>query len=181
MRTVKIQIGSRSLGEQKTWAYPSGRSLGTFRTPIYDSFVSGIYDTGASVRQGFKCLRFGVQCLDSRTAAVVGLADQQTNVIKAWIPTYIVHSANSSENGAWQVYDNFLIHDGPDNSTELFATIGCIEIMGLNGFVKFNDLLISLSGSIARDRNEKLLEIGRSGKLSITYERAVRPALKKHP
>jgi hypothetical protein len=102
-------------------------------------------------------------------------------MIKAWIPTYRVHSALSPENGAWQVYDNFLIHDGPDNPTELFATIGCIEVMGNRGFVKFNDLIISLSGPKAASRPEQLLEIGRAGRMSITYESATRPSLKKVP
>lgn len=77
---------------------------------------------------------------------MVGLADHQTHIIKAWLPNYRVHSARSQENRAWQVYGNFLIHDGPDNPTELFATIGCVEVMGYRGFVKFNDLIISLSG-----------------------------------
>lgn len=57
-----------------------------------------------------------------------------------------------SEAGAWQVYGNFLIHDGPDNKTdgaEPYATIGCIEVWGgPQGFVGFNSfLMISLSGS----------------------------------
>ncbi len=181
MRSIKIQIGSRPVGEQQTWAYPNGNSLGRFLIPIYDCYVSGVNDAGATIRQHFQCLRFGVSCQDGKTASVVGLADQQSHIIKAWIPTYVVHSANSPENGAWQVYSNFLIHDGPDGSHEVFATIGCIEIMGVQGFVRFNDLIISLSGSTARDRNQKLAEIGRSGKLSITYERATRPALKKKP
>jgi len=112
---------------------------------------------------------------------VVGLADHQTHIIKAWLPNYRVHSARSQENRAWQVYGNFLIHDGPDNPTELFATIGCVEVMGYRGFVKFNDLIISLSGPKATSRDQQLIEIGRAARMSITYERASRPPLKKMP
>lgn len=178
MRNVKILIGGTPVGEQRTWAYPSGQSLGQYFVPIYPCFVNGVSNAGAVVRERFNVLRFGVQSKDGKTAAVVGLADHQTHIIKAWLPHYRVHSATSPENGAWQVYGNFLIHDGPDNPSELFATIGCIEVMGRLGFVKFNDLIISLSGPKATSRPQQLMEIGRSGRMSITYEPASRPPLK---
>ena len=133
------------------------------------------------MRERYNVLRFGVQCKDSKTAAVVGLADYQTHIIQAWLPSYRVHSATSTENGAWQVFGNFLIHDGPDNPTEVFATIGCIEIMENQGFVRFNDLIISLSGPKATNSSQQLIEIGRARHMSITYERATRPPLKKAP
>ncbi len=179
MRNVKILIGGKPVGEQRTWAYPSGQSLGQYLVPIYPCYVNGINNAGATVREQFNVLRFGVQSKDGKAAAVVGLADYQTHIIKAWLPHYRVHSATSPENGAWQVLGNFLIHDGPDNPTELFATIGCIEVMGRQGFVKFNDLIISLSGPKATNRPQQLMEIGRSGRMSITYEQASRPPLKR--
>jgi len=180
MRSVKLLVGGTPVGrQQKTWAYPKGRSLGQYLIPIHKCSVKGVNNDGRSVLKQFDVLRFGVQSKDGKTASVVGLADCQTHVIKAWLPHYRVHSANSPENGAWQVYGNFLIHDGPDNPTELFATIGCVEIMGYRGFVKFNDLIISLSGSKATSRSQQLTEIGRSGRLSITYEKASRLPLKK--
>jgi hypothetical protein len=123
--------------------------------------------------------RFGVQAKTSDTATVVGLAEQQSHVIKAWLPDYRVHSARSLEKGAWQVYGNFLIHDGPDNPlTEIYASIGCIEICnGPEGFNQFNDYLISLSGAAGGGRDEKLSQIGKSGKMTITYLKATRPPL----
>lgn len=181
MRPVTISVGATPVGEQKTWAYPAGRALGDFLTPVYACVVEGTDYAGKPVRERFDVLRFGVQCKDGRTAAVVGLADQQTHVIKAWLPTYRVHSASSPENGAWQVYDNFLIHDGPDSPAENFATIGCVEVMGPRGFVRFNDLIVALSGSTAATKALQLLEIGKAGRLTITYARAARPALKKAP
>ncbi|MFV0624979.1 hypothetical protein ACBY01_13355 [Sphingomonas sp. ac-8] len=143
--------------------------------------MSGTNGAGRRVSTDFEVFRFGVSCKDGRTANVVGLADQQTHVVKAWIPTYRVHSANSPENGGWQVYGNFLIHDGPDNDTELFASIGCIEVMGRRGFVRFNDLLIALSGVNGRNRDEQLHQIARSRSLIITYDRAARPPLVAEP
>lgn len=181
VRTVKIRVGGVPIGKQKTWAYPKGQALGVYLVPVYQCEVEGTDNKGHIVKEQFKVLRFGVQCKDGKTASVVGLADFQTHTIKAWVPTYSVHSAQSLESGAWQVYDNFLIHDGPDDPTELFATIGCIEIMGKLGFVKFNDLIISLSNTKAKLRSEQLLEIGRSRRMIITYEKAERPKLEKEP
>ena len=181
MRRVKIFVGASPIGEQKTWAYPSGNKSGRFSVPVYECMVLGSDGKGNRVQERFEVLRFGVQCKDGKTASVVGLADQQTHKIKAWIPTYSVHSASSNENGAWQVFGNFLIHDGPDNSTEIFATIGCIEIMGPSGFNQFNDLLISLSGPKTKYRDSQLEEIGSKGEIYITYMKADRPPLKRVP
>lgn len=172
-------MGAKPLRDQQTWAYPYGERLGRFLIPVYDCLVEGTDDAGTAVRERFDVLRFGVHCPDGKTAGVVGLANQQTHTIKAWLPHYRVHSARSPENGAWQVYKDFLIHDGPDDATEIFATIGCVEIMGRQGFVKFNDLIIALSGCSPGARDEQLHEIGRAGSMSITYARAARPALKK--
>jgi len=179
MRAVNIRVGGTPGHEFPTWAYPNGISLGYFSVPSYPCFVTGKDDTGNSISERFDVLRFGVLCNDGRTPKVVGLANYQVHVIKAWIGSYRVHSASSNENGAWQVYDNFLIHDGPDNITEVFATIGCIEITGPQGFNKFNDLIIRLSGPKAASREAQLVEIGRAKSLQITYEAAQRPPLKR--
>ena len=150
-------------------------------TPVYECYVEGQNQAGKAVRERFNVLRFGVQCKDDKTPTVVGLADAQTHIIKAWLPTYHVHSAASPENGAWQVYASFLIHYGPDNPSELFATIGCIEVMGAQGFIRFNDLVIALSGSTAQTRDQQLIDIGRAGRMSISYAAATRPPLKRVP
>jgi len=179
MRTVEIKVGSTPGREFPTWAYPNGGHLGYFSVPSYSCVVTGRNDAGNSVLERFEVLRFGVLCKDGKSPEVVGLADYQSHIIKAWVGSYRVHSASSNENGAWQVYNNFLIHDGPDNASEVFATIGCIEITGPQGFVKFNDLIIRLSGPKATSREEQLLEIGRAKSMRIIYEAAKRPALKK--
>lgn len=181
MRKVRLNVGGTPIGQAKTWAYPKGEALGLFSIPSYRMSVSGTDDRGRAVLEQFEVLRFGVQCKDGKTAMVVGLADAQTHGVKAWIPAYRVHSANSPENGGWQVYDNFLIHDGPDNATEVFASIGCVEVMGQRGFVKFNDLLISLSGPTAATRDAKLVQIGNARNITISYERAARPVLTPLP
>ncbi|QNQ11037.1 hypothetical protein [Sphingomonas alpina] len=178
-RPIRIVVGGTVVGSSLTWAYPKGDLLGNFRIPTYRMTVSGTDAAGRPKAVAFEVLRFGVQSKDGRSAQVVGLADAQTHTIKQWIPTYRVHSARSLENGGWQVYANFLIHDGPDNATELFASIGCVEVMGRQGFVAFNDLLIELAGVTGRSRDDQLHAIARSGKLSIHYERASRPPLVK--
>jgi hypothetical protein len=52
------------------------------------------------------------------------LADYQTHTIKAWLPDYSVHSYPSPEDGAWQVYNNFVIHDGPDKPKQQLYAAG---------------------------------------------------------
>jgi hypothetical protein len=186
MRDVKISVGGTPIGEQQTWAYPNGGSLGTFLIPVYPCWVEGTDANRRYVRERFEVLRFGVECKDGRTAHVVGLADFQSHVIRAWLPKYTVHSAPSEQDGAWQVYDSFLIHAGPEESSAnrghasvLFATIGRIEIMGPRGFWRFNDLVISLAGPKSACIPEQLQEIARSGHLKITYSAAKRPPLKQ--
>jgi hypothetical protein len=78
---------------------------------------------------------------------------------------------------------SFLIHDGPDDPhRQVYASIGCIEICGgPNGFVDFNDFIIELSGPKASTRAEQLIEIGAAGNISIEYEKASRPPLRKYP
>ena len=181
MRKVALTVGATSSKEGKTWAYPNGAARGKFLIPVYQMTVAGTNSIGTPINETFPVFRFGVQCKDGKTAHVVGLAQQQTHVIKQWDPNYKVHSAVSKEDGAWQVYGNFLVHDGPDNDTELFATIGCVEVMGPKGFLKFNNLLVSLMDPPGSSLNEKLSAIGSSKKLTITYNKATRPALKKAP
>src|SRR5579864_736820 len=180
MRSIKMTVGGTPIGKSVTWAYPNGQALGLFEIPTYKLTVNGTDAQRRTVTQDFEVFRFGVLCRDGRTASVVGLAKLQTYTIMAWLPNYRVHSARSMENGGWQVHGDFLIHDGPDGpNDEVFASIGCIEIMGPNGFVVFNDLLISLSGPSSASRDDQLVEIGRAKNMTITYQQAKYPPLKK--
>ncbi|WP_444995355.1 hypothetical protein [Aliikangiella sp. IMCC44359] len=182
MRAIKLDVGNKTIGKALTWAYPDGASFGTFLIPTYELTVSGT-DNNNKQKESFEVFRFGLQCKKGGTPRVVGLADQQTHIIKAWLPYYTVHSTRSREKGAWQVYDNFLIHDGPDDpKKEVYASIGCIEVCnGPQGFDQFNDFIISLSGSNKTTRASQLVEIGSSKKISITYQRATRPTYSKAP
>ena len=177
MRTIKMLVGNKEIGKALTWAYPEGMNFGHFYIPTYELVVTGTNNSGNQESRSFEVLRFGIKCIKNGKPFVVGLADQQTHIIKAWLPHYSVHSARSLEKGAWQVYDNFLIHDGPDDpKTQAYASVGCIEIChGPRGFDRFNDYIISLSGSKAPTRSNQLGEIGRSKKLIITYQKAIRP------
>ena len=180
MRNVLMTVGGEAIGKAKTWAYPKGEGLGRFWIPTYELTVAGKGADGASKSRSFEVLRFGIHCPDAKKGAhVVGLASEQTHVIKAWLPTYSVHSARSLEVGAWQVYDNFLIHDGPDDPIhEVYASIGCIEICGTpKGFDQFNDFLIELSGPTAKMRDKQLAEMGAARNIAIKYLKAARPPL----
>ena len=183
MRTVKLVVGSKPIGTAVTWAYPDGGAE-TFLIPTYELTASGTDSSGSSSQRTFEVIRFGVQQKGKKgKPRVAGLADRQVHTIKSWLPHYTVHSASSPEKGAWQVYDNFLIHDGPDDPhRQVYASIGCVEICdGPNGFVAFNKYLIELSGPSSSNKDEQLKEIGLARNISIAYEKATRPALKSYP
>ena len=186
LRNIKINVGSKPIGTAVTWTYPNSDGE-LYEIPTYEMTVTGTDDAGNRIERNFEVLRFGVTRETSTSPAkVVGIANKQSHKIKNWLPNYSVHSSDASadaESGAWQVYGNFLIHDGPDNpldDAEPYATIGCIEVCGgPQGFVQLNDLLISLSGSSKTTRQQKLAEIGSSGIITISYEAATRPPVKK--
>lgn len=181
VRRVDIRVGAHAIGHARTWAYPDGDPAEHFRIPTYKVTVSGTLAKGTRDSRNFEALRFGVQKKGAGGPQVVGLADQQRHVIKAWLPHYRVHSARSTEQGAWQVYGNFLIHDGPDSPlTQVYASIGCIEICnGPRGFDKFNDTILQFADPPGSTRDQKLAALGRSGRLVISYDPAIRPPLKK--
>lgn len=180
MRKIELVVGNKQINTGFTWAYPAGQHHGIFLIPIYELTVSGKNAEGQNLSRKFEVFRFGVSCPTAKSQPkVVGLADSQTHVIKAWLPNYTVHSASSLEKGAWQVYDSFLIHDGPDDpKKEIYASIGCVEICnGPQGFDDFNDFLIQLSGASASSRAEQLKQIGQASNMRITYLKAARPPL----
>ena len=183
MRKIKIVVGNIKIGHALTWAYPAGDPFSEiYIIPTYQVTVSGIDDKGLKKTRKFEALRFGVQKkTQSAAAKVVGLSDTQTHAIKSWIPSYSVHSASSKEDGAWQVYNNFLIHDGPDHpmsKRSVYASIGCIEICGgPQGFADFNDFIIALSGASSKSRAQKLVEIGKGKNITISYLAAAKPRL----
>lgn len=181
MRSVKMNVGNKPVGTALTWAYPNGQGYGAYVIPTYQLTVSGKDSKGVLKSKDFEVLRFGILCKHATDKpTVVGLAEQQTHIIKAWLPHYTVHSARSSERGAWQVYGGFLIHDGPDDpKKEIYASIGCIELCGgPRGFDIFNDFVIELSGAVSKDRARNLIDIGSAKNISITYEKAARPVLR---
>ncbi|MBL6448619.1 hypothetical protein JMN32_20070 [Fulvivirga sp. 29W222] len=185
MRKIKLTVGNTPVGEALTWAYPAGDGKKLFLIPTYELHVRGTDDSGKNIEETFEVFRFGVQQRTTTSSPrVVGLADEQTHIIKAWLPEYSVHSAPSTEDGAWQVYGNFLIHDGPDvplsQSNGAYASVGCIEICGVKGFEKFNNLMIRLGGAPGNDRSAKLNTIGSSQQMEITYKKASRPPLKHY-
>lgn len=181
IKKVKVVVTSKIIGKALTWTYPYDNGK-IYEIPTYELIVEGTNEGGTEVKKYFEVIRFGVtrnSPNENSKPYTVGLADKQTHIIKQWLPDYKVHSAASDEIGAWQVYGNFLIHDGPDKPMEdLFASIGCIEICGSKGFNKFNDEIIKLSGVKGTSRSENLKIIGKSGKLSIDYEKASRPPVK---
>ena len=184
IRDIKIVVGGTEKSWGYTWAYPGGDNAKEwYKIPTYTMTVSGKDDADKAQSKTFEVFRFGVKQDKGKpksNARVVGLADKQDYAIEMWLPEYKVHSAASSEVGAWKVTGNFLVHDGPEDprsdTAGPFATVGCIELCGAKQFDALNDFIISLSGAKGT-RAEQLNKIGTSGKLHIYYEKAARPPL----
>lgn len=184
VRDMKLSVGSTQIDWGYTWAYPDGDAEDLYEIPIYNMKLTGTDNDGNSKTYTFNVFRFGVKKQGSANAHVVGLSDEQSYQSDNYNPDYNPHSAPSQEKGAWHVYDNFLVHDGPDDPkdrNEPFATIGCIELCGPGKFDELNDKIIELSGLTSGTRNQKLTQIGSSQKLKIYYEQANRPPLKPVP
>lgn len=187
VRSMTMTVGGTPIDKGITYAYPDPSPTVFYKIPTYKMTVTGTTSSGASSSTDFEVFRFGVKKESSGRIHVVGLADAQDYVIPLWDPNYRVHSAASTELGAWQVTGNFLVHDGPDDPRpsgpggQVYATVGCIELCGPAKFDALNDLLISLSGLTSGSRRQKLLDIGSSGNLKIVYETATRPPLEQWP
>jgi hypothetical protein len=182
IREIKVTIGGSVIDHGILRSYPvdDGRN---YSIPLYKMTVAGEDSAGNATSKDFRVFRFGVLKKTPRAIPkVVGLAQEQTHVIKKYKPDYQVHSASSPENGAWVVHKTFYIHDGADDpDTERFGTIGCVEVVDPSAFVTFNDFLISISGSTKSTRTKKLSEIAASGKMKVTYVKATRPPLRVAP
>lgn len=187
LRKIDIFISGEIMGKAIVWGYPRDDAreddIGPlYEVPTYKMVIRGSDDKGKEMKREFEVIRFGVhQKTTKHKPSVVGLAKEQQHVIKAWLPDYSVHSAESEERGAWKVIDDFLIHDGPDNPQDKddpYASIGCVEVCGERGFIVLNEYLVSLSGSTAVSQQQKLSEMGNSGTMTARYEGTVRPPLK---
>lgn len=180
LRQIELTVGATPVGTAHTWSYPSSDSR-IYIVPTYGLTVVGRNDAGIEARRTFEVLRFGVHRTSARpTPYTVGLKEHHRYTIRRWIPTYKVHSFPSREDGAWQVHGNYLIHDGPDDPmTQVYATAGCIEVCGgPEGFVAFNRLLVSLSGTTKPTFGQQLKEIGDSACMTITYLPATPPPVR---
>lgn len=150
-----------------TWDYPHGEFTNHYKTPLYTLKVSNGIHTKV-----FQVIRFGPRYVRGEGYSVAGLADLQTHGL-TWYPEYKLHSTDVAENGAWKVYGNFLIHDGPDTTDpsradSMIGTAGCLEVFGYDGFSSFNKALRELGG-VASNQNVDA---------KITYEKAVRPVIR---
>ena len=183
VKKVQMVVTAKIIGKAYTWTYPFDDGK-LYEVPTCEFLLKGIDQKGKELLKSFEAMRFGItrKSSEDSTPYTVGLAEDQTHMIKQWLPEYVVHSSVSEEKGAWQVYGNFLIHDGPDNPSSkvgAYASLGCVEICGSpKGFDLFNDTLIAFSGVSGEDRTAKLINLGNSRKLSVFYEKAERPPVK---
>lgn len=175
--SILIDVGNTVFDWGYTWGYPDGESDKLFKIPIYAMTVR----SSDNKSKEFRVYRFGVQKKTGEAAKIVGLADKQTHVVKNWIPDYPHDADPVVERGAWQIVDNYLIHDGPNDpkatAGHIFATIGCISICGPKKFTEFCETIVSWSNISGSSYQDKLIKLGSSGLLTVSYSQAKRPNL----
>ncbi len=163
-RSVTVLASSLMVGSGVVVPYSHGRGRVNsirYRVPLYRMNLSGLDSAGNGQVLEFSVIRFGVVDTDG-THHVVGLADRQEHVLR-WV---------SYMGGSWQIYGNFLIHDGADDPAQMaYGAIGCIEVTGVNAWPRFLESIRMLAG--LRDEQQ----ISRSGCLRIKIEGTTRPPL----
>jgi hypothetical protein len=182
IRDIKLTVGNSIKGYGILKSYPVNDGE-KYKMPLYVLTIEGSDNAGKAQSKDFNIFRFGIY-KPSKNAAVttVGLADKQTHKIKKYKHDYELHSAGDASNGAWVVWKTFYIHDGADDpQTSAYGTIGCLEVCDVDGFIHFNDFIISIAGSSKSDKTDQLIEIGASGKMVITYLKASRPPVIINP
>ena len=165
LEQVNLNISGTPTGNYAlSWAYPDGNRSEYYYTPLYKLTVSS--SRGSETFEG---IRFGPRNKNGNLS-VSGLADEQTHNLQ-WYPGYGLHSTSVAEPGAWIVYDNFLVHDGPDDFSQAFGTAGCVEVTGANGFSRLNNAILRLSGETNLHGVDAIIK----------YEAATRPPLSAFP
>lgn len=89
----------------------------------------------------FQVIRFGIKRTNVSPPPETRLCDvglfKENTYTGTWLPTYRVHSGSGSLPGAWQLYGNFLIHEGSPDPNDAWGTYGCIEVVGRNEWRRY--------------------------------------------
>lgn len=141
-KTVKITVTNIEDGWGIVRSYPIDDKF-IYKVPLYICTIEGI-SNNIELIYSFKCIRFGVQYNPAIPIGpvVVGLKERQFYTLN-WIP-----AQNLRGEYAWQIKSNWLIHRGSQNPQfgRPFGALGCIEIVGVNEWSKFNKTILELTG-----------------------------------
>ncbi len=168
MRKVNIFISNVTQGDAHISSYPDNQKSKKikYKVPLYIVNVEGVNHNGTRVSEVFNAVRFGVhKPYGSDRIRVVGLSDDQTHTL-TW------DNISTMTENAWRVYDGFFIHPGPDYPmSQVFGSIGCVEICGVGEWDRFNETILNLTG--AKDE----YEVSDNKLLTAEYQSATRPPL----
>ncbi len=195
LRNVTIVITSKILGYfkgAKTYpylmTYVSSGAVCLYDVPIYELLVKGRNNNGEYIESSFECLRFmpylpepvgdpELVKMEIPLDSMVTVNGSLGIYPSIYDETYRVHSNSSAENGGIVLYNNYLIHDGPDDDEDIFGGAGCVEICGKNGYSSLIETLMGLTGSTSSDRKTNLESIMNHQKLLVLIEDAETPEL----
>lgn len=145
---VEIFITSQTTGSK--WALcPYNPTDGVDGAPEYMVPTYKMKVSGSSI--DFKVIRFGIKRTNITPSPKTRICDvglfNKNTYSAVWIPTYKVHSGPGSIRGAWQLYNNFLLHEGSPDPSDAWGTYGCIEVVGKGEWSRFLNAVKKQSGA----------------------------------
>ena len=145
---VEIFITSQTTGSK--WALsPYNPTDGVIGAPEYMVPTYKMKVSGSSI--DFKVIRFGIKRTNITPPPKTRFCDvglfKKNTYSAVWIPTYRVHSGPGSIPGAWQLYKNFLIHEGSSDPNDAWGSYGCIEVVGRGVWRRFLNVVKRQSGA----------------------------------
>ncbi len=153
--------------------------------------VSGTNKDGVPVSKTFNVLRFmpfynptNVKSdykLKTNNVIMAGLLSSRIQNISIY-KDYKMHSTRLGENGAFVLKGTFYLHDGPDSLSEHgWASAGCIEVVGVNGFTNLKTTICRFAGLKGVNLTSELTKIASKGYLSLNLMQADKPSIiRKH-
>ena len=190
MDSVTITVTNRKTGDTyKARSYPDDDKdndgvIEFYSTPVY--FIDIKSKAGTKT---WKAVRFMPYWNDpaapdpgyrARGFLNSGLHKFPKQAVSLYLPNYPIHNRYSPHKGAIQIRNNFLVHAGPSNLSDIgWGSAGCVEVIG--DFGQFKRDIRNLAGiNAATTEDAALSNLVRNKKLFIELEYDTPPIFLNH-
>lgn len=146
-----------------------------YKVPVYRVKVTGSARPGEE--RWFSALRFLPSKRSSGEAVFMsGLADAQQYLTPTFDPEYNPHNTPGMDDGAFCLYDNFLVHAGPDTVDENDYGIGGLGCVAVVKFVQFMASIAYMCGKHPSDLPKNTMSyLCKRDRVQIFIEQATKP------